>query len=59
LPNLPVLGPKFKGNKSFGDVKTAIGKLTTAELEKIKEEGKFTIAGSSLELVILMVFRAI
>jgi isoleucyl-tRNA synthetase len=29
LPNLPVLGPKFKGNKSFGEVKTAISKLTT------------------------------
>uniref|UniRef100_A0A1J3H7L9 Isoleucine--tRNA ligase n=1 Tax=Noccaea caerulescens TaxID=107243 RepID=A0A1J3H7L9_NOCCA len=36
LPNLPVLGPKFKGNKAFGDVKTAIGKLTTAELEQVR-----------------------
>jgi len=32
LPNLPVLGPKFKGNKSFGDVKKEIIKLTTEQL---------------------------
>jgi hypothetical protein len=30
LPNLPVLGPKFKGNKAFGDVKNGITKLTSA-----------------------------
>lgn len=36
LPNLPVLGPKFKGNKSFGDVKAAISKLTTIDLEKVR-----------------------
>lgn len=49
MPNLPVLGPKFKGNKAFGDVKTAIGKLSTAELEKLKETGKIQIAGHDLD----------
>lgn len=58
LPNLPVLGPKFKGNKSFGDVKTAIGKLTTEELEKVRESGSVTLAGNNLEAVIHSLCRA-
>jgi isoleucyl-tRNA synthetase len=29
LPNLPVFGPKFKTNKAFGEIRNAIGKLTT------------------------------
>ena len=29
LPNLPVLGPRFKGDKSFGDVKKGISELST------------------------------
>jgi hypothetical protein len=29
LPNLPVLGPKFKGNNKFKDVITAIKNLPT------------------------------
>jgi hypothetical protein len=45
---LPVLGPKFKGNKSFGEVKTAISKLTTVELEKLRETGTITLAGNTL-----------
>lgn len=49
LPNLPVLGPKFKGNKAFGDVKNGITKLTTVELEKCREVGSVTIAGHNLE----------
>jgi hypothetical protein len=48
LPNLPVLGPKFKGNKSFNDVKAGITKLTTEELEKIKENGTVEIANNKL-----------
>lgn len=51
LPNLPVLGPKFKGNKAFGDVKNGITKLTTVELEKCREVGSVTIAGHNLETV--------
>lgn len=49
LPNLPVLGPKFKGNKSFGDVKAAIAKLTTIDLEKVRETGSVVLAGNTLE----------
>jgi isoleucyl-tRNA synthetase len=52
LPNLPVLGPKFKGNKAFGDVKNGITKLTTVELEKCREVGSVSIAGHNLETVI-------
>lgn len=55
LPNLPVLGPKFKGNKAFGEVKTGITKLTTEELEKFRETGKITIAKHELEQVDLLV----
>lgn len=51
LPNLPVLGPKFKGNKAFGDVKNGIAKLTTVDLEKCREVGTIEIAGQTLELV--------
>ena len=29
LPNLPVLGPKFKGNKDFNQLRKAITQLTT------------------------------
>jgi isoleucyl-tRNA synthetase len=29
LPNLPSLGPKFKGNKAFGEIRNAITKLQT------------------------------
>jgi hypothetical protein len=28
LPNLPVLGPKFKGNKAFKDIRTSIVNLS-------------------------------
>lgn len=34
LPNLPVLGPKFKGNKAFGKISKAISSLDN---DKIKE----------------------
>ncbi len=43
-----MLGPKFKGNKAFGEVKAAITKLTTAELEKLRETGTITLAGHTL-----------
>jgi hypothetical protein len=29
LPNLPVLGPKFKGDKSFGELQKKIKELTS------------------------------
>jgi len=48
LPNLPVLGPKFKGDKTFGDLKKAITNLTTEELLKCKEEGSITIGDKTL-----------
>jgi hypothetical protein len=51
LPNLPVLGPRFKGNKAFGDVKTAITKLNTQELEKARSAGSIIVAGHTLETV--------
>lgn len=51
LPNLPVLGPKFKGNKTFGEVQAAIKKLTTVELEKLRETGSIVLAGNTLETV--------
>lgn len=51
LPNLPVLGPRFKGNKSFGDVKAAIAKLTTIDLEKVRETGEVVLAGNTLSVV--------
>jgi isoleucyl-tRNA synthetase len=59
LPNLPVLGPKFKGNKTFGEVQAAIKKLTTVELEKLRESGSIVLAGNTLETVLLQLFRAI
>lgn len=48
MPNLPVLGPKFKGNKSFGEIRNAITKMTSAEIKKIKETGVFEVAGHKL-----------
>lgn len=58
LPNLPVLGPKFKGNKSFGDVKAAIAKLATIDLEKVRETGEIVLAGNTLSLVTIILCRA-
>lgn len=49
LPNLPVLGPKFKGNKAFGDIRNAITKLGTAELEEVRTSGSLTVLGHALE----------
>ena len=36
LPNLPSLGPKFKGNKDFGNVRTAINNLNTQQLKNAR-----------------------
>lgn len=58
LPNLPVLGPKFKGNKTFGEVQTAIKKLTTVELEKLRETGSIVIAGNTLETVFTIIIQS-
>jgi isoleucyl-tRNA synthetase len=55
LPNLPVLGPKFKGSKAFGDVKKGITNLTTVELEKFREEGSIVIAENKLDKVDLLI----
>lgn len=52
---MPVLGPKFKGNKSFGDVKKEIVKLTTEQLQKFKEEGTIELAKNKLEKVDLLI----
>lgn len=40
LPNLPVLGPKFKGNKSFGDVRNGITQLKSDQIKAAKEKGE-------------------
>jgi hypothetical protein len=40
LPNLPVLGPKFKGNNKFKDIREKIVKLNTEEIKNIKEKGE-------------------
>lgn len=38
-PNLPVLGPKFKGNKGFKDVQNAITQLKTDQIKALQEKG--------------------
>jgi uncharacterized membrane protein len=48
LPNLPVLGPKFKGDNTFGDLKKAITSLNTEQLLKCKEVGTIDIDGKTL-----------
>ncbi len=58
LPNLPVLGPKFKGNKAFGDIRNAITKLGTAELEEVRASGSLTVLGHALEAVLPSLLRA-
>lgn len=45
LPNLPVLGPKFKGNKAFGAVTKAISALDTDQLKDARETGKINVEG--------------
>ena len=50
LPNLPSLGPKFKGNKDFGNIRTAITNLNTAQLKKAREEGCVQIEGNKIDL---------
>ena len=49
LPNLPVLGPKFKGDKTFGDLKKAITALQTEQLLKCQEEGTIKIGEKTLD----------
>ena len=48
LPNLPVLGPKFKGNKAFADVKKGITSLTNDQIKAAVEKGEIEIAGHKL-----------
>lgn len=48
LPNLPTLGPKFKGSKS---VTEEIKKLTHEALEKCKEDGFVKILEHNIEIV--------
>ena len=55
LPNLPVLGPKFKGNKAFGNVKKAIAELTTAQLENAREKGMVMVEEHELAIGDLLV----
>ena len=49
LPNLPVLGPKFKGNKAFGDVKKGITSLKNDQIKAAKAKGEIEIAGHNLK----------
>lgn len=50
LPNLPTLGPKFKGSKDFKGVTDAIKKLNHEELEKCKEIGFVAIMTHNIEI---------
>ena len=59
LPNLPVVAPKFKGNKAFGAIRTAITKLTSEEIEKFQEEGSIEIANNKLDKVKIAQLRSI
>lgn len=52
LPNLPTLGPKFKGSKDFKAVTDGIKKLDHEALEKCKEVGFIKILGHNIEIVI-------
>jgi hypothetical protein len=51
LPNLPTLGPKFKGSKDFKSVTEEIKKLTHEALEKCKEDGFVKILEHNIEIV--------
>lgn len=50
LPNLPTLGPKFKGSKDFKSVTDEIKKLTHEALEKCKEDGFVKILTHNIEI---------
>lgn len=39
LPNLPVIGPKFKGNKAFGNIRNAITQLNSDQIKAAQEKG--------------------
>ena len=39
LPNLPVMGPKFKGNKAFGEINKGIKALTNEQIKAAKIKG--------------------
>ena len=49
LPNLPVLGPKFKAEKTFGNLKNGITSLSSEEIMKLQEIGKVEIIGKTLD----------
>ena len=48
LPNLPSLGPKFKGNKMFGAIRTGITNLNSDQIRKAMEAGKVEVEGHSI-----------
>ena len=48
LPNLPSLGPKFKGNKMFGAVRTGITNLNSDQIRKAKEVGEVEVEGHKI-----------
>jgi isoleucyl-tRNA synthetase len=51
LPNLPVLGPKFKGNKAFSSIRNGITQLSSAEIAEAKQKGYLDVANHRIELV--------
>jgi hypothetical protein len=53
LPNLPKLGPKFKGSKAFPAIRKAISELRTEEIEQIRLTGWAELAGSRISIVLL------
>lgn len=51
LPNLPTLGPKFKGSKDFKAVVEEIKKLSHEALEKCKADKSVRILSYDIQIV--------
>ena len=50
-----MLGPAFKGNKAFKEVKEKIAQLTTLELEKLREVGTMDILNNTIKTSDLLI----
>ena len=53
LPNLPRLGPRFKGSKDFPAVRKAISKLSSREIDDFQTTGEMLIGNHRFTLVLL------
>lgn len=47
-PNLPVLGPRYKGNKIFGALTKAVNALTSEQIKQAQKDGHIVIEGEKL-----------